>query len=346
MNKKSGRVSAALFLVLALLFTLLCTFAACDGGGDGDNSGDGGENADGTGSDGNAGDTGSGLVGGDDGETSEGPDDAFATTTQAAYPAEVQAQLTRFQDAASSLQMDDVASAAALLRTFRELVFPDAENDALFFAYEENMQYVSEGLNSNYEEEPPNDQTINDAVENGFLYVSEDESSYFMLRADFLADTFSEFVSQKVQALLTLRSKHYKFHTDHDFTENSTLMVTLDQLAEMIVDWENYAKTYPDATNLDEIENNLDYYLKIYIGSIQIENSGLYRLAGEDENGEALFQLMDEPKQSYLKFIENYPDSACTPIISELYEIYRKNNFLYTVEIEDFFRARGLAYDL
>ena len=134
--------------------------------------------------------------------------------------------------------------------------------------------------------------------------------------------------------------------TGYDFIENATLMVTLNQLAEMIADWENYIALNPNVVNRSDIEVNLDYYLKIYIGSIQIENSGLYQLAGNDENGEALYKLMDEPRHSYLRFIENYPDSIACPLIAELYQIYSNNNFLYTVAIEECFRRNGLAYDV
>ena len=283
----------------------------------------------------------------ENGEDGEEPDEVLATTTAIAYPQEILVQLDTFHDIASQLSLDDIPSAAALLMAYRDLAIEGPVNDALFFAYEEYMQFVCEGLNSVYEEEPPDDGTINDALENGFLFIADDDySAYFILRPDFLKDTFSETVSERVRAFLNLLAKHYAFHDGYDFIKNETLMVTLDQLAEMIVDWENYIRLYPDVSNRSDIEMNLDYYLKIYIGSIQIENSGLYTLAGMDENGEMLYKLMDEPRQSYIKFIENYPDSAACPLITELYQIYSDHNFLYSIDVEDFFREYGLAFDV
>ncbi|MCL2059588.1 MAG: hypothetical protein FWH01_11140 [Oscillospiraceae bacterium] len=340
---------ACIFVALAVLLLLApsCSVGgggrettAPEGGGDGDGLGDG---SGGGGNDSN----GDGYE--DDGEGDGGDefDDAFATSPAVIYPQEVQAQLETFHDIASQLSLDDVASAAALLMAYRDLVIEGPVNDALFFAYEEYMQFVCEGLNSEYEEEPPDDGTINNALENGFLYIEDnDYSAYFILRPDFLKDTFAETVSARVQAFLNLLSKHYNFRSGYDFIEGERLMVTLDQLAEMIVDWENYIRVYPDVTNRSDIEMNLDYYLKIYIGSIQIDRSGLYVLACTDENGEALYKLMDEPRQSYIKFVENYQDSAACPLIAELYHIYSENNFLYSIEVEEFFKKHSLAYDI
>ena len=289
---------------------------------------------------------GAGQNGGGEPSGGDEPDDVFAPSPEIVYPQEIREQLDKFQEEASKLNLDDIASAAALLRLYRELALDGPVNDALYFAYEENMQLACDSLNSIYEEEPPDEDTVNDALENGFLFIQEDGYAYFLLRPDFLKDTFSDTVSERVRGFLNLNARHYEYRADHDFIEHETLMVTLDQLAEIIVDWENYIRAYPDAVNRSDIEVNLDYYLKIYIGSIQIENSGLYSIAGTDENGETLYKLMDEPRQSYLKFIENYSDSEACPLIAELYQIYKDNNFLYTVQVEDFFRKYGLAYDL
>ena len=258
------------------------------------------------------------------------------------YSAEEQKQVADFQTIADGLPMDDIPSALELLRTFKALASDVHTNDALFLEYEEAMQSISESLNSSMEGELPDESTIMDAIENGFLLVEEDEFPHFILRPDFFCDTFSSYVSGPIQAMLELRKKHYYFADEHDFIENTTLMVTLDQLAEMIVDWENYLNHYSDFIDITPVAYNLDYYLKIYIGSNQIENSGYYLDMGVDQNGNQVLKLADEPKESYRKFIENYSDSICNPIISELYQIYEENNFLYTVDIESFFIKKGL----
>jgi len=331
-----------LLLCIFLVFSLL-SVTSCSGGSRNNDTGTEQTTAGG----GEYGPGGDGVTGGADAEEDDSPDDAYATMPANAYSPEIQTQLETFIDIAEQLPLDDIPSAAALLKAYRELAFDGPVNDELFFKYEEHMQFICEGLNSVYEEEPPDDGTINDATENGFLYIEENEyTAYFILRPDFLKYTFAESVSAKVQAFLNLLTKHYDFRNGYDFIENETLMITLDQLAEMIVDWENYIRVYPDVTNRSDIEQNLDFYLKIYIGSIQIENSGFYILAGTDENGETLYKLMDEPRQSYMKFIENYSDSAACPLIAELYQIYSDNNFLYSIDVENFFKAYGLAYDI
>ena len=259
------------------------------------------------------------------------------------YSAEELQQVADFQAAIKDLPLDDIPSALELLRAFKSIASEIYTNDALFLEYEETMQSVAEGLNSSIEEEVPDGTTIMNAVENGFLLVEEDDFPHFILRPDFFCDTFSSYVSGPVQAMLELRKKHYYFAGEHDFIENSTLMVTLDQLAEMIIDWENYLNHYHEFIDITPIAYNLDYYLKVYVGSNQIENTGFYLDMGTDQNGGVLLQLADEPMESYQKFIENFPDSIYTPIISELYTVYEKNNFLYTEDVEIFFIENGLA---
>lgn len=356
-----------MLLLLALCAAVLIFGAACNGGGaekstdgaglngqaaTGAGGGGAGSDATGAGYNGENPDGGAGTDGGvydddpDDDDSGAG-DDSYATSPAIAYPPEVQEQVDKFQEAALQLSLDDVASADELLRLYREFAFHDPVNDALFFAYEERMQDVCDGLNASCEDESPDDSTINNALENGFLFIPDDTySDYFILRPDFLRDTFSETVSAKVQSYLNLLVKQYNNHYGHDFIENDTLMVTLDQLADMIIDWEAYIRLYQDALNRSDITANMDYYLKIYIGSIQIENSGLYTVAGMDENGVTLYKLMDEPRRSYLRFIENYPESVACTMIAELYQIYEDNDFLYSVKVEDLFRDYGLAYDL
>ena len=264
------------------------------------------------------------------------------TINPVVYSAEELQQVADFQTAVKDLPMDDIPSALELLRAFKSVASEIYTNDALFLEYEETMQSVAEGLNGSIEEEMPDDTTIMNAVENGFLLVEEDDFPHFILRPDFFCDTFSPYVSGPVQAMLELRKKHYYFAGEHDFIENSTLMVTLDQLAEMIIDWENYLNRYREFIDIAPIAYNLDYYLTIYVGSNQIENSGFYLDMGTDQNGDVLLKLADEPLESYQKFIENFPNSLYTPIISGLYTVYEKHNFLYTVDIEIFFIENGL----
>jgi hypothetical protein len=288
--------------------------------------------------------------GGDgDGELGAAPGDDVNATTTRLYSEEAQRQVSQFQDIALDLSMDDIASALELLQAFRALAISGAPNDELFFAYEESMQSIAESMNSDLESGYPDSAAITAALENGFLFVDETDSPHFILRSDFFCDTFSEYVGTALKDLLNLRKKHYYFAGEHDFIESSTLMVTLDQLAEMIIDWENYINRYGNtgeipSGQIGDISNNMDYYFLIYIGSNQIENSGFYTYVGVDINNETIIRLADEPMQSYIKFIENYPDSRFHPVVSELFQIYKANDFVYTVDIQNFFDRNGYEY--
>jgi hypothetical protein len=275
-------------------------------------------------------------------------DDVNATTARQ-YSEAAQLQVSQFQEVALGLSMDDIPSALELLQAFRSLAATNAPNDELFFAYEESMQSIAESMNSDLESGYPDSAMISAAIENGFLFVDEPDAPHFILRSDFFCDTFSEYVTVALKDQLELRKKHYYFASGHDFIESSTLMVTLDQLAEMIIDWENYINRYGGTGEMptgqiSDISSNLDYYFQIYIGSNQIENSGFYTYVGVDISDNTIIRLADEPMQSYIKFIENYPDSRFHPVVSELFQIYKSNDFVYTVDIENFFAKNGYEY--
>ena len=269
-----------------------------------------------------------------------------AVYTQPTFSIETQEQIDQFLLAADELPMDDARSATSLFQTFRFLAFDSQPNDGLFFAYESAMQSIGDSLNESIDENGlPGDDAINSAIENGFMFVNETDNPHFSLRPDFLCDTFYNYVSGTVKDLLALRKKHFEFAGGHEFLENDTIMVTLNQLAEMIVDWEGYlnARNVADIYEADAIRYNLDFYLKIFVGAYQIENSGFYVDIGTDIEGRQMLKLADEPRQCYLMFIENYQNSAYWPIVSELFQVYQAHDFLYTVDIENFFDKHGLT---
>ncbi|MCL2165021.1 MAG: hypothetical protein FWH55_11685 [Oscillospiraceae bacterium] len=255
----------------------------------------------------------------------------------------IREQVAMFREIADDLPLDDIGSATELLRTFKALANDGAPNDDLFLEYEESMQFIVENLNSSLEDmDEISDELITNALENGFLFVDEDAYPYFLLRSDFLHDTFYDYVSNPLRELLMLRKKHYQFAEGHDFIENSTLMVSWAQLAEMIIDWENYLNRYIEVDASEDISSTVGFYLALYIGSVQIDNSGLYDYVGDDTQGNPILVLNESPKESYIYFTENYRDSRYLPIISELLEIYIRNDYVYSDEIFEFYVSKGL----
>jgi hypothetical protein len=255
----------------------------------------------------------------------------------------IQDQILQFRLISENLPLDDIESATDLLRAFKSLANEDIPNDDLFCEYEYTMQDIVESLNSSLGDDASiNDELIMNALENGFLFVDEQDSPHFILRDDFFYDTFYTYLSEPYRELLALRKKHYLFSEGHDHIENSTLMISWDQLAEMITDWENYLKMYTDMEQAADIEYEVDFYLKLYIGSVQIDNSGLYDYIGDSPDGEPILRLNEAPKESYIRFTENYKDSIYYPIISGLLAVYQSNDYVYSEDIDEFFAEKEL----
>jgi len=143
--------------------------------------------------------------------------------------------------------------------------------------------------------------------------------------------------------MLELQKKHYGFAGEHDFIENDALMVTMDELAEMITDWEGYMDQYPDSPEISNIEYTQDYYFRVYIGAIQIANSGLYEDMGVDADGAPLLKLAEEPLRSYERFIEYYPDSELHGVVQGLYDAYKTDNFMYSEAVPEYLESQGYA---
>ena len=344
-----GRRTTVLTCFVVALAMCLTAMASCSGGGQQQQQG----SAEGSGLDsGSAGNNGvgggevsdaDGLPHAGDATSQGGSGDEQAGAGQRGEVLSIQEQLSRFRQISDNLPLDDVESATDLLRAFKALANTGIPNDDLFFEYEETMQVVSENLNSTIEEmDSISDDLVINALENGFLFVSEEEYPHFILRADFFCDTFFEYVSEPAKSLLMLRKKHYLFAEGHDLIENSTLMISWDQLAEMITDWEGFLGRHRDLGVATYIEDNVDYYLKLYIGSVQIDNSGLFDHVGDDPSGEPILVLSEEPRESYRHFTENYADSGYYPIVKGLLDVYSESDFVYSEKIVEFFESNGL----
>jgi len=110
-----------------------------------------------------------------------------------------------------------------------------------------------------------------------------------------------------------------------EIAEDAGLCITWEELRERILRWEFFSKRHPFLKEtgedvIPEIRHMLDVYL------FGIDNSRVYCLETK--------KIKDKVKMSYEKFIEENKDSNYYSTVKKVYEIYKKNNFLFDEKIK------------
>ncbi|MFC2104689.1 hypothetical protein ACFLS4_04975 [Bacteroidota bacterium] len=146
----------------------------------------------------------------------------------------------------------------------------------------------------------------------GYFYVD--------VQPDFFYEIFKDNSSPSVKTFLQLRDRELK----NTFSEDAMLLISFNELADRIYNWEKYLNDYPDT----KLKNEANYFLKIYRETFLtgMDNTRLF-----DRESRI---LLPEVKQSYESYIENHADTKSGMIIQEYYEILKRNQFEYSDSID------------
>lgn len=128
--------------------------------------------------------------------------------------------------------------------------------------------------------------------------------------------------------------RHMTEYLSRYLIDDMALMLSWDQLAQLLVDWSVFLKDYPDFIAVDSVNSNLRYGLYLYAGCFNLDNTPViaYDAALEIE------MLEESVKASYEKFLSNPANEVCVYYadIEALYKTWERNNFEYTQEVKDF----------
>lgn len=111
---------------------------------------------------------------------------------------------------------------------------------------------------------------------------------------DFYYKTFKDYVTDDYKEYLKITSKENEEH----YVTDSGLCITLEELGDRIVTWENFLEKYPNSKLNDKVNNICNSYRRDYILGVP---GGIYDYK--------------ESAEEYNRFIKKYPDSPTTELL-------------------------------
>ena len=111
---------------------------------------------------------------------------------------------------------------------------------------------------------------------------------------DFYYKTFKDYVTDDYKEYLKITSKENEEH----YVADSGLCITLEELGDRIVTWENFLEKYPNSKLNDKVNNICNSYRRDYILGVP---GGIYDYK--------------ESAEEYNRFIRKYPDSPTTELL-------------------------------
>ena len=111
---------------------------------------------------------------------------------------------------------------------------------------------------------------------------------------DFYYKTFKDYVTDDYKEYLKITSKENEEH----YVADSGLCITLEELGDRIVTWENFLEKYPNSKLNDKVNNICNSYRRDYIWGVP---GGIYDYK--------------ESAEEYNRFIKKYPDSPTTELL-------------------------------
>ena len=111
---------------------------------------------------------------------------------------------------------------------------------------------------------------------------------------DFYYKTFKDYVTDDYKEYLKITSKENEEH----YVADSGLYITLEELGDRIITWENFLEKYPNSKLNDKVNNICNSYRRDYILGVP---GGIYDYK--------------ESAEEYNRFIKKYPDSPTTELL-------------------------------
>ena len=166
----------------------------------------------------------------------------------------------------------------------------------------EHDKFLSGGINDIYNKDTAENFTDEEMkIANKFLNKYDLELWYFargsyIIREvpDFYYKTFKDYVTDDYQEYLKITSNENEEH----YVADSGLCITLEELGDRIVTWENFLEKYPNSKLNDKVNNICNSYRRDYILGVP---GGIYDYK--------------ESAEEYNRFIKKYPDSPTTELL-------------------------------
>ena len=148
----------------------------------------------------------------------------------------------------------------------------------------------------------------------GMYYIEPDPQ--------FLLGNFKTNISDDLFDYLTYRSEEVENHTYSD----AAIMISWNELADRMVDWENFLSKYPDSDYFEDAKSMYEVYRFSFL--IGANNTPAYEYPTEILDTKLL--------ESYKRYISDYPESSFTPVLKDLLILLDEESYKKTEKIMEF----------
>ncbi len=154
-------------------------------------------------------------------------------------------------------------------------------------------------------------------LNNGLKLIDGEAGPYIHGKISFIMLFFYDYLSEGVQKYLDLENEYQILSGGGFIFEDALLTMSWDELSDLIVLAEYYINSYPSyKIEVEKVQRDLRLYLYIYT---QCLDTLTFAYMSDETDNE--FELRD----SYIRFIKQYPDSKYQPIIKGYLDILNKN---------------------
>lgn len=171
---------------------------------------------------------------------------------------------------------------------------------------------------------------LNIVKENGFSTYQSEGDLYLEPDSDFYLKKFEKNMSDNMRLFLNLELVEVRHHFAHD----AGLMITWDELADRIENWDYYIRKYPETPETKIAKEIYQRYLRAYVRGM--DNTSLFDYQTK--------KLKDEVKKSYEKFIGEYGSTKAFEVVKSFYDVLKKNNFELTNQVREYMNHMELNY--
>lgn len=196
-------------------------------------------------------------------------------------------------------------------------------NDRMFNVFEELYDTVIDSIPIYYSMTQIDSDFIDKALSVGIEVSIESGEITAVPLSSYLRANFELYLSDVLNEYLLLRDYEQGMANNGEgiyIFDDERIYVSMDDISDIIYRWKMFSDTYPNSYPYNiKARLRAEELLSIYLGKTQLEQSGVY----DNEN----MELTKEAKDSYIRFIKEYRDSAYYDLISELFIVLEASGF-------------------
>lgn len=235
----------------------------------------------------------------------------------------------------STLDKTDLNSVNQAVTKFEDLKSKNkSTNDELYRLFYDFYYKVIDYYNSSYYQGDLVKIKESDLKRNGLVVIEGEAGPYIFEKLSFIKSIFSEVVSEGVQKYIELDNEARTLRGGGFIFEDALLTMNWDELSDLIVKYEDYINNNLSyKIEVEKIQEDLNFCLYIYT---QCLDTVTFAYMSDETDNE--FELRD----SYARFIKEYPKSKYQPIIEGYLDILKENGFILDNTAKEYLIKNGI----